>query len=160
MLFRPATHADLRELVTVQEAGAVAALNGIFPQDEHPFPYDAVLERWTTELDEPTISAYVSTDDAGHLTGFAARRDDELLHFGTAISTWGTGLAAALHDALIETYPDVVDKIWLRVFAENHRARRFWTKLGWHATGQESRSSYAPYPVLLHYEFDRKVGGS
>jgi RimJ/RimL family protein N-acetyltransferase len=153
--FRSATQADLPELVTLQEAGSVAAIGHVFPQARYPFPRDAILERWTTELHEPTISVYVSTDEAGHITGFAARRDDELLHFGTAVSTWGTGLAGELHDALLETYPDDLERIWLRVFADNHRARRFWFKLGWRPTGKQSRSSYAPYPVLLEYELHR-----
>jgi RimJ/RimL family protein N-acetyltransferase len=155
MWFRPATRADLPELVTVQEAGSVAAIAHIFPQATHPFPREAILQRWATELDDPSINVYVATDEAGQITGFAARRDDELLHFGTAVSTWGTGLARELHDALIATYPDELERIWLRVFAENHRARRFWAKLGWQPTGQESRSSFAPNPVLLEYEFHR-----
>ena len=152
MRFRPATQADLNDLVAVQEEGAVAALAHIFPQDRHPFPREAILQRWTAELDEPAVAVYVSTDEAGEVTGFAARRDDELLHFGTAMSTWGTGLAGDLHDELVATYPADLDRLWLRVFADNHRARRFWEKHGWRPTGRESRSPFAPHPVLVEYE--------
>jgi RimJ/RimL family protein N-acetyltransferase len=154
--FRPAVQADLTALVALQEAGAVAALAHVFPQDRYPFPREAILERWTAELQEPTISVYMSTDQAaGRVNGFAARRDDELLHFGTAVSTWGTGLASALHDALVDTFPQDLDRIWLRVFDENHRARRFWAKLGWQPTGKVSRSPFAPHPVLVEYELYR-----
>jgi hypothetical protein len=49
--------------------------------------------------------------------GFAARREDELLHFGTAVEWWGSGLATWLHDQLLATYAEDVRRIWLRVFA-------------------------------------------
>lgn len=152
MHLRPATEADLDELVGMQEVASVAALAHVFPQATHPFPRAAVLERWRTELADPATAVYVSTDDARRITGFAARRHDELLHFGTAIDTWGTGLASALHDGLLGTFPQEVSLIRLRVFEENHRARRFWEKNGWRPTGRTSRSPFAPHPVLLEHE--------
>jgi RimJ/RimL family protein N-acetyltransferase len=152
---RPATSADLTELVALQEAAAVVAFADIFPQDRFPFPRAAILERWQHELADPAVAVYVSLDDAGNLTGFAARREDELLHFGTALNAWGSGAATDLHDALIESYPATVVRIWLRVMADNHRGRRFWQKLGWRPTGGRSQSPFAPYPVLLEYELLR-----
>lgn len=152
MHFRPATDADLDELVCVQEEASVVALAAVFPQARHPFPRLAVLERWRIELHEPGTAVYVCTDEVEHLTGFAARRHDELLHFGTALATWGTGLAGLLHDALLDTYPRDLDRIWLRVFEDNHRARRFWAKRGWQSNGRRSRSAFAPHPVLVEYE--------
>ena len=160
MRFRPATAPDLPELVSVQEHGAVVALSHIFPQDTHPFPRAAVLQRWRDELQNPSIAIYVSTDEAGHITGFAARRHDELLHFGTAIATWGTGIATAFHDALIETYPPDLHRLWLRVFEANARARRFWEKTGWKPTSRKTRSTFAPYPVLVEYELRQRRGSS
>jgi RimJ/RimL family protein N-acetyltransferase len=85
----------------------------------------------------------------------AARRADEVLHFGTALETWGSGLATWLHDALLTTYPPDVSQVRLRVFAGNHRARRFYEKLGWKETGVESRTSFPPHPTLLEYRLDR-----
>lgn len=155
MGFRPTTTADLTGLVAVQETAAVVALGHVFPQDEHPFPREEVRRRWAAELEDPAVACYVATDGAGAITGFAARRQDELLHFGTALETWGTGLATELHDALVATYPDHLERIWLRVFVENHRARRFWEKLGWQPTGRRSRTTFPPYPELLEYELRR-----
>jgi RimJ/RimL family protein N-acetyltransferase len=152
MHFRPATDADLVELVSVQEDASTVALAHVFPQDTHPFPRAAILQHWRAELQDPGVAAYVCTDEVGHINGFAARRHDELLHFGTAVTAWGSGLAGALHDALIDTYPRALDRIWLRVFEENHRARRFWERKGWAATGRTSRSEFAPHPVLVEYE--------
>ena len=99
--------ADLTDLVVMQERGAVAGLSNVFPQETYPFPRVAVRERWKEELQDQTIAAYVATSPDARLMGFAARRGDEVLHFGTALETWGSGLATWMHDALIETYPPI-----------------------------------------------------
>jgi len=152
MIFRCGVPEDLDALVAIQEAGAVASLGHIFPQDEYPFPREQIRKRWAAELADPATWVYVSTDDAGRITGFAARRVDELLHFGTALHTWGTGLADELHDALLSSFPATVSRYRLRVFAENRRARRFYEKLGWTSTGELTRSSFPPYAELVTYE--------
>jgi RimJ/RimL family protein N-acetyltransferase len=92
------------------------------------------------------VNAYVITDQ-DKVVGFAATHDDELLHFGTAVATWGTGLAAQAHDALIRQLgAEGAAVARLRVFEENHRARRFYEKLGWWPTGNTSRTSFPPTP--------------
>jgi RimJ/RimL family protein N-acetyltransferase len=153
--FRPMAYADLPELVVMQERGAVAGLSNVFPQDAHPFPRETIRSRWREELADPDIAAYVATEGPGHVVGFAARRGDELLHFGTAVETWGSGLATWLHDELVATYPRELRELRLRVFTENRRGRRFYEKLGWKATGLESRTSFPPHPTLLEYRLDR-----
>lgn len=129
----------------------------IFPQERHPFPRDIIAERWAAEIAEHETSVYVSTDEVGRVTGFCARRHDELLHFGTAVEFWGTGLASWLHDQLLNTYPQSVRRLRLRVFAENHRARRFYERLGWTETGVTARTQFAPYPLLLEYARPRDL---
>ena len=147
--------ADLPELMIVQERGAVAGLSNVFPQETHPFPRDTIRERWGEELQDPDIAVYVAIDPAGRLVGFAGRRKSEVLHFGTAPETWGSGLAAWLPDALLATYPPDVTRVRLRVFADNDRGRRFYEKHGWRPTGAESRTSFPPHPRLLEYSLDR-----
>ena len=141
--------------MVLQERGSVTALAHLFPQEIHPFPRASVLARWRTELEAPDIAAYVALDREGRITGFAARRGDELLHLGTAVESWGSGLATWLHDQLLATYPADLAQLRLRVFEENRRARRFYEKLGWSSTGRQSRSSFAPHPVLIEYDLDR-----
>jgi hypothetical protein len=93
--FRPMSVADLPDLMPLQERGAVAGLAGVFPQETHPFPREAIRDRWREELEDPHIAAYVATAGAScRLVAFAARRGDEPRHFGTAVETWGSGLAA------------------------------------------------------------------
>ncbi|HET8961210.1 MAG TPA: GNAT family N-acetyltransferase [Nocardioides sp.] len=154
-LFRRMEVGDLHALSAIQEPAAVAGLSNIFPQDEYPFPRDAVRGRWEAELQDPGVAAYVATGPDGRLVGFAARRGDEVLHFGTALETWGSGLATWLLEELLATFPAEVGRVRLRVFAGNLRARRFYEKLGWEATGRESRTSFPPHPVLLEYRLDR-----
>jgi RimJ/RimL family protein N-acetyltransferase len=155
VIFRRATVADLPAVVGVQEAGSVAALGHVFPQDQYPFPRQELLERWTTEIADPDVDVYVSTDDAGVVTGFAASRGTELFHLGIAPDAWGTGLARRLHDALVDvmvrTSAEEATHLRLRVLEENRRARRFYEKLGWVCTGTRTRSTFEPNPVLVEY---------
>lgn len=127
----------------------------IFPQDAHPFPRAILESRWAAEIPSPDVDVYVIEDDEGQIAGFAAIRDNELLHFGTAVESWGTGLAAAAHSKLLERLAEAgVTTARLRVFEQNHRARRFYEKPGWRPTDRVSRTSFPPHPVLMEYKFD------
>ena len=157
MIVRPMNEADLPELIELQEAGAVVGMAEVFPQHEYPFPRDAIIARWRDEIIDSTVETYVATDRAGRLVGFAATTGSELLHFGTAIETWGDGTARELHDAIVERLRRHGGRITLHVFASNHRARAFYDKLGWNPTGTSRSSGFAPYPLLLEYALDVKA---
>lgn len=148
---RRMTPADLPTLLEGQRRGAVLGLADVFDQTLHPFPLDEIRERWVAELRDRSIAAYVVTGADGAVLGFAARRGDELLRFGTAPETWGSGLATWLHDALLRTYPPEVRRLRLWVFDGNLRARRLYEKLGWTPTGGQRQTSYPPHPLLLEY---------
>jgi putative acetyltransferase len=155
VLLRDAGLPDLPALMDVQQSGALHALTHIFPQDAYPFPRAEIQSRWAAEIADPDTDVYVVEDHAGQIVAFAAIRDNELLHFGTAVETWGTGLAAQVHDQLIQRLAATgAAHARLRVFADNHRARRFYEKLGWRRTDRLSRTSFPPHPVLVEYEFD------
>ncbi|GAA1360540.1 GNAT family N-acetyltransferase [Catellatospora chokoriensis] len=151
MLLRLAALEDLDDLLDVQREGAQWALAHIFPQDTHPFPRDKIFARWAAEIEDPGIAAYV-IEHEGRISGFAATRGDELLHFGTAVTSWGTGLAACAHDEILKRLAaSGVAVARLRVFEENHRAIRFYEKLGWQRTAARTRTSFPPHPVLVGY---------
>jgi RimJ/RimL family protein N-acetyltransferase len=155
MRLRAASSADVPAIVDVQHAGALRSLTHIFPQDTYPFPRAAVESRWLAEVADPDVAVYVIERDDGRVAGFAAVRGNELLHFGTAVQMWGTGLAATAHDLLIEEIRATDEPhARLRVFVDNHRARRFYDKLGWRCTGLTSRSPFPPYPALVEYRRD------
>ena len=89
----------------------------------------------------------------GAVVGFAAIRDDEFLHFGTAVERWGTGVAQTAHDAVLDLMVSRgVRRAWLTVFTGNGRGRRFYEKLGWRQTGDRTNSSFPPHAELLRYE--------
>lgn len=144
--------ADVPAVVAVQGPGAILGLSEVFPQDLHPFPREAIAERWRREISLPGTDCFVILrQDA--VAGFAARRGDEFLHFGVAVEHWGTGLAHAAHDEVLEHLRHQgVTRARLRVFTDNGRGRRFYEKHGWEPTGERSRSSFAPCPELLSYE--------
>jgi RimJ/RimL family protein N-acetyltransferase len=95
------------------------------------------------------------------MTGFAANHTNEVLHFGTALRTWGTGVAQELHAAVLQelarTAPAGTSHLRLRVFEDNRRARRFYEKLGWKEIGERTRSSFPPHALLVEYQ--RPFGG-
>lgn len=91
----------------------------------------------------------------GEVAGFAAVRGDELLHFGVSLEHWGTGIARAALDAVLDRMRgDGVRRAWAWVFTDNRRGRRFYDKAGWVRTGRSSRSTFPPYAELLRYERD------
>ncbi|HMM95940.1 GNAT family N-acetyltransferase [Phycicoccus sp.] len=91
----------------------------------------------------------------GALAGFAATRGDELLHFGTALATWGSGLAGQVHDEVLRALREEGHgSAWLRVFEENRRAIRFYERRGWVAAEGRSTSLFPPHPVLCRYELE------
>jgi putative acetyltransferase len=159
-VIRPLTHDDLDALLEVQREGAVAGLGHIFPQAEHPFPTAQVRARWAAEIDDPGTDCFAVVLD-GVLAGFAATHDDELLHFGTALHTWGSGLAHRAHDEVLDHLRGRGHRrAWLRVFDENRRAVRFYVRHGWRATDVTSRTAFPPHPLLRRYELDLTDGPS
>lgn len=151
--------ADVDAVLGVQEPGAVRAMSAIFPQDSHPFPHAELRARWLSEIADPETSCYV-IEANGSVAGFAASRGDELLHFGTAVETWGTGLASEAHDELVGFLARRgTARAFLWVFMDNARARRFYERRGWHEVAESKRSTFPPHAVLLRYERDL-VGSS
>jgi RimJ/RimL family protein N-acetyltransferase len=155
MVLREASLSDLPAIVDLQQVGAVTALAHIFPQETYPFPRAAIRSRWEDEIADPGVHVYVIERNEGRVVGFAAIQGDTLLHFGTAVETWGSGLATAAHGQLVERFAATgVSRARLRVFTENHRARRFYEKLGWRRSHRLSRSPFPPRPVLMEYVLD------
>ncbi len=143
---------DIPVVLDIQKPSAVRGLSDVFPQDLYPFPRDNVAQRWQQELTTPGINCYVVLL-GDTVVGFAATRDDELLHFGIAVEHWGTGIARTALDAVLGRMRNRgIQRAWLLVFTGNGRGRRFYEKLGWRPTGQRNHSSFPPYPQLLRYE--------
>ena len=151
MIVRPMTCDDLETVLDLQQAGAIVALAEVFPQDRFPFPRESIVARWREEIADPAIETYVAVDDEGDLVGFAATTGPELLHFGTRIDTWGRGVASQLHDVVVCLLRARASQPVLFVFAGNRRARAFYERHGWRATGISRAGDFPPYPTLLEY---------
>jgi GNAT superfamily N-acetyltransferase len=158
VIVREMTLEDLPALIHLQQAGAVVGLAAVFPQDRYPFRRDTILARWREELADPLIDAYVAVDNEGALVGFAATAGSELLHFGTALDTWGRGTAGELLGVIVRQLRLTGSAPTLHVFADNRRARRFYEKHGWRPTGASTVSGFEPHPVLLEYSLPEVPG--
>lgn len=151
---------DVPDVMAVQEPASVAGLSGVFPQDTHPFPREVLAQRWRAEVLDPDVDCFVVLRD-GRVAGFAAVRGSELVHFGVAVEEWGSGLAVAAHDELVERLRSAgVVRAWLRVYAANPRGRAFWHKLGWVDSGERSRGPMPPHAELMTYVLDLEPSGT
>lgn len=142
-MFRHATAGDAVALRDLEKAANLVALAHVFPPAENPYPDQVVLDRWRDVLAEATTTALVGEDERG-LTAFAAFDGTTLLHLGVRPDRWGTGLATLL-------MAEVPSRL-LWCLRENHRARRFYERLGWRPTGTEKAETFPPFPVLVEYE--------
>jgi RimJ/RimL family protein N-acetyltransferase len=146
---------EIDGVVAVQEEGAVAAFGHIFPQDAHPFPRAEVRQRWAYELSRSDVQCFVVEGPNRVVDGFVAISGNQLLHFGTAKSTWGSGLAGQAHDEVLDHLREQGhSRAWLSVLEQNGRARHFYERRGWVPTGRSIQSGFPPHPVLLGYERD------
>ena len=142
---------DVPAVMAVQEPASIAGLSAVFPQDAHPFPREVLADRWRVEIADPVVDCFVILRDH-EVSGFAALRGDEVMHFGIAVDEWGSGLARTAHDELIDRLRSAgVERPWLRVYAANPRGRAFWEKLGWTDTGERSRGPMPPHAELMTY---------
>jgi putative acetyltransferase len=151
---RPLAPDDLEALVSLQKAGGIAGLGHVFPQDTHPFPRDRITARWRAEIDDPDTEA-LAVDVDGVLSGFVALRGNELLHFGTAVQSWGSGLAEDVHELAVDRLARRgvrTARLW--VLVENERAIRLYERLGWQRTGETRPSPSPPNPTLVAYRLD------
>ena len=154
-VLRPMTPGDLDVLLPIQREAAQVAFATVFPQGEFPFPTEAIRHRWEQELADPDIECFVIVDADRSVAGFAAVEGHQFLHFGTALGSWGSGLAGAAHAEVLAYWrAEGYQRGWLRVLEQNLRARRFYERRGWQPTGARERSGFAPFPVLLTYEVD------
>ena len=151
-LLRPLSADDVDAVVEVQRAGSVVTLATVFPQDTHPFPVPAVRDRWLRELADADVDCRV-VHAGGRVVAYVVLCGDELLHLGTAVDTWGSGLAGQVHDEALALLRDRgVTVVRARVFEGNERARRFYRRRGWLPTDETSRSPFAPHPLLRRWD--------
>lgn len=105
------------------------------------------VERWREQLADPGFRIRIAEAD-GRPVGYAklgppslpievTRPAIELRQFYVLKPWQGSGLAAALmHWALGEARASGAEELFLSVFIDNHRARRFYARYGFSVVGQ------------------------
>ena len=141
---------------TVGDAGTIAALmadcfTATFghlydPADLAHFLGGLTLERWQAELGDPAF-AFLLAEDDGVAVGFAkmgprslpvepAGPMIELRQLYLVAGQQGSGLAGRMMDRVIATArARGAGELFLSVYVDNHRARRFYERYGFEAIG-------------------------
>ena len=146
-MIRRATPADATLLAAIQESASLAALSKIFPPERYPYPRAAVLERWRSFDGWAAVA-----ERDGEAAGFVAVEPPLLNGLYVVPAAWGSGVAAALHDAAVERLrADGVVEARLWVLEHNPRARRFYERRGWSPDGGTRELSFPPHPTDLRY---------
>lgn len=134
----------------VQRDASVAAFAYIYPPERYPFPDDAVRERWRAFPGMVFVA-----ERAGRVVGLAAVADCWLHGLYVVPAEWGSGAAAALHDAALAAMPDCPElKLW--TLEENLRARRFYERRGWRLNGETRVVPFPPHPLDVGYALVRE----
>lgn len=153
-MYRPATEQDVLALAELERDANLVGLRHVFPPEQYPFPFDAVLSRWQLVLEDPTAVTLV-VDDPEHqhrLDLYLAYDDATVRHVAVRPERWGEGLASAamrLAAADMASRGTEVARLW--VLEENHRARRLYEHLGWTADGARREAPWPPHPAELGY---------
>ena len=145
MSIRASGPEEAETLFRLQKAASVAALGHVFPPDRHPYPDDEIRRRWREWPGEVLLA-----ERDGEPVGLAGYEGCWLHGLYVRPEEWGSGIAVALHDAVVEVLADCPE-LHLWVLTENHRARAFYERRGWRADGTSRVVEYPPHPIDLGY---------
>ncbi|NYT42573.1 GNAT family N-acetyltransferase [Sphingomonas sp. R-74633] len=161
MNYRDATLDDLPAIDTLFRASFVATFGHLYqPADLADFLGKFTPEAWAGEFAEPDLKFRLAEDEQG-LAGFAktsnltlpaetTARTYELRQLYLDDRAKGSGAAQALIDwALDQGRARGAEEMWLSVYVDNHRAKRFYEKNGF-----EDRGPYI-FLVGAHEDEDR-----
>lgn len=144
---RTPTPADAEAIATLMAECFTATFGHLYaPADLASFLDGLTLERWRAEIADPAF-AFLLAEDAGVPVGFAKMGPHalpvtptgpmiELRQLYLLASQQGTGLAARMMDRVIATARDRgAQELFLSVYVDNHRARRFYERYGFEEIG-------------------------
>jgi ribosomal protein S18 acetylase RimI-like enzyme len=145
--FRPATAADAERLADLGAHTFTQTFGHLYQADDlETFLQNHSPENWDKELNDPAFEVRVAESD-GRLVGyvklgpphlpFEPRGEAaELRQLYVVEEMKGHGVAQTLMEWVIDRARDRrADYLYLSVFTENHRARRFYEKYGFEPEG-------------------------
>jgi GNAT superfamily N-acetyltransferase len=130
------------------------------PEDLAAFLAKFTTEAWAEELNDPNY-AFLLAEDGGQPVGYVKLGPSSLPveSCGAAIelrqlyvlsSHLGAGVGAALMDwAVAEARRRQVEELYLTVYTDNHRARRFYARYGFEELG--------PYAFMVGEQADEDI---
>jgi GNAT superfamily N-acetyltransferase len=144
---RDATAADLPAIDALFRESFVATFGHLYaPEDLAAFLDGFTLAAWTREFESADHRFRVAEDDRG-MIGYAkigdltlpAQTDAKTVELRQLYLTErakGGGVAQALMAWVIDTARERgADELWLSVYVDNHRARRFYERYGFETQG-------------------------
>ncbi len=145
--YRQATLDDAAALAELGEATFIDTFGHLYkPEDLAIFLQTHSVENWANELADPAFEVMLA-EDGGRAIGYAKLGPPhlpfeprgeaaELRQLYVIEGYKGQGVAGALIDWVIErARAQGADHLYLSVFTENHRARRFYERYGFEAEG-------------------------
>ena len=148
MKFRDATAADLSAIDYVFRTTFCETFAHLYrPEDLAAFLDQFTPEAWAEEFADPRYGFRVAEAE-GKVVGFLKlgpsalpietdRRAIELRQIYVLKGHHGSGIAAALTDsAIAEARRQGFEELYLTVYIDNHRAKRFYDRYGFEAVGR------------------------
>ena len=148
MSHRDATAADLPAIDHVFKQGFCDTFGHLYTdEDSNAFLGQFTPETWQKEYDDPRYRFRVAETD-GRIVAFVKlgppalpietdKRAIELRQLYALKEYQATGLAAALTDwALEEARRQDAEEVYLTVYTDNHRAKRFYNRYGFEPVGR------------------------
>jgi ribosomal protein S18 acetylase RimI-like enzyme len=148
MNFRDASAEDLRAIDCVFRASFCETFEHLYSvKDLAAFLAKFTPEAWADEYADPRYRFRVA-EAGGDVVGFVKlgpsalpietdKRAIELRQIYVLKDHLGTGIAAALTDwAIQEARAQGFEELYLTVYTDNHRARRFYDRYGFEAVGR------------------------
>jgi GNAT superfamily N-acetyltransferase len=159
--FRDATAGDAEALARLFHDSFCDTFGHLYqPGDLAAFLSEHTPERWREQLADPEFAVRVA-EDHGELAGFAklgpvklpvatAAAALELRQFYLLRQWQGAGVASALMDWVLgEARRRGAGELYLSVYTDNHRARRFYARYGLEEVG--------PYPFMVGSQADADI---
>jgi GNAT superfamily N-acetyltransferase len=142
---------DLDLVFSIQREASIAGFAHVFPPKRYPFPDEVVRRELRRQLEETGNVVLIE----GQERGFALVGHSWLYRLFVREAAWGTGVAAELHRAALDTLRSHgAESASLWCLAENARARRFYERRGWRLNGNERVVPFPPQPLDVGYSID------
>jgi GNAT superfamily N-acetyltransferase len=151
LIVRRARRDESETLLRIQREAAVAAFAHVFPQDRFPFPDEPVRAAWEQALADPEVEVYLAEIGDEHV-GSVSVGHGFLRTLYVLPTHQGGGVGSALHDHALDRLCALgADEAKLWTLEENHGARQFYERRGWHLNGETREVEFPPRPLDVGY---------